>query len=86
VAAGKRALLPAARPSAKIAKLFPPKREATEPAKEVPAKVEPKPAPTQEKAAARDATVATTATTVPLPQARPEVAPQRRKKFRRYRR
>jgi membrane-bound lytic murein transglycosylase A len=84
-AAGKRVLLPAARPSAKIAKLFPPKKE-TPPAKDVPAKGEVKPPQAENKAA--DKTTATTATpaVVPLPQARPDVPPQRRKKFRRYRR
>jgi len=85
VAAGKLQILPAARPSAKIAKLFPPHKE-TPPAKEAPAKGDVKPPPAGDKPAA--ATTATTAepVVVPLPQARPELPPQRRKKFRRYRR
>jgi membrane-bound lytic murein transglycosylase A len=82
VTVGKRALLPAARPSAKIAKLFPPKKETREPAKEAPAKAESKPAQAEDK----PAVAATTGAAVPLPQARPEVPTERRKKFRRYRR
>jgi membrane-bound lytic murein transglycosylase A len=95
VAAGRRMILPDARPSAKIAKLFPPEKlakEAREAAKEpgkVPeAKSEPKtpPAPAD---ATKDKTAAVAApapAAVPLPQARPNVAPAPRKKDRRYRR
>ncbi len=86
LAAGKRVLLPAARPSARIARLFPPKKETKEPVKEVPAKGEVKPAPADDKPAAKDAAAAAATTTVPLPQARPDVPPPRRKTFRRYRR
>ncbi len=86
VAAGKRMILPDARPSAKIAKLFPQKKETKEPAKDAPAKAEIKPPQADDKP--KDEAVAATgpAAVVPLPQARPELPPQRRKKYRRYRR
>jgi membrane-bound lytic murein transglycosylase A len=94
LAAGRRMILPDARPSAKIARLFPPEKLAKEPARDTrePAKVpEPKPDPrtpaAAEAAKEKTATVATSApAAVPLPQARPEVAPAPRKKHRRYRR
>ena len=70
VAAGKRVLLPAARPSAKIARLFPQKKQTT---------IETKPA---DKATT---TTAAPVVAAP-PQVRPEPPLQRRKKYRRYRR
>jgi membrane-bound lytic murein transglycosylase A len=86
VAAGRRVLLPAARPSAKIGKLFPAGKDMRGPATDVPANVESGPAQTGDRPATKDATVATSAAAVPLPQARPDVPPRRGKKFRRYRR
>jgi membrane-bound lytic murein transglycosylase A len=95
VAAGRHMILPDARPSAKIAKLFPPEKlakEAKEAAKEtgkVPeAKSEPKTPPASADAT-KDKTTAAAApapAAVPMPQARPDVAPAPRKKHRRYRR
>jgi membrane-bound lytic murein transglycosylase A len=95
VAAGKQMILPDARPSARIAKLFPPEKlakDAKETAKEtgkVPeAKSEPKTPPASADAT-KDKTTAAAApapAAVPMPQARPDVAPAPRKKHRRYRR
>jgi membrane-bound lytic murein transglycosylase A len=81
-AAGKRVILPDPRPSAKIARLFPPKKETAVPVKDAPARAGEK---------ADDKTAATTAATsipavVPLPEARPAIAPKRSKKLRRSRR
>jgi membrane-bound lytic murein transglycosylase A len=92
VAAGRRMILPDARPSAKIAKLFPPEKlakEAKEAAKnsgKVPEAKSETPAPAD---AAKDKTAAVAVpapAAVPLPQVRPDVAPAPRKKHRRYRR
>ncbi len=94
VAAGKRMILPDARPSAKIAKLFPPaKQPPKENAKDAP-KGEAKPStdkpstdkPTDEKAKDKSTAATSTPVVVPLPHARPDVPPSRRKKYRRYRR
>jgi membrane-bound lytic murein transglycosylase A len=93
VAAGKRMILPDARPSAKIAKLFPPAKLAPkEGAKDAPPKGEAKPStdkpstdkPTDEKAKDKSTAATSTPVVVPLPHARPDVP--RRKKYRRYRR
>jgi membrane-bound lytic murein transglycosylase A len=78
VAAGKQMILPAARPSAKIAKLFPQGKQA-------PKEAENEIKPPQADDRTKD-TVAAAPALVPLPQARPYVAPPRRKKLRRYRR
>jgi membrane-bound lytic murein transglycosylase A len=79
LAAGRRVILPDPRPSAKIAKLFAPaKAAATETAKGG--------AKASGNDKARDKTVATAPAAAPLPQARPDVPQQRRKKYRRYRR
>jgi membrane-bound lytic murein transglycosylase A len=99
VAAGKQMILPDARPSARIAKLFPPeklakdaketaKEAAKEAAKAPDAKSETKTSPAATDAAKdKAAAVAAPASAaVPLPQARPGVAPAPRKKHRRYRR
>jgi membrane-bound lytic murein transglycosylase A len=78
--------LPEERPSAKIAKLFPPKEATKEPAKDAApnAKAESKPDEASGEASARPATPATTAA-VPLPEARPQIrAPQRRHPHRRH--
>jgi membrane-bound lytic murein transglycosylase A len=94
VLAGKRMILPSARPSAKIAKLFPLAKQApTETAKEAvketakdpQPKTESKPAPAADTSKDKAAAAATPAV-VPLPQARPDVPAPRRKKLRRYRR
>jgi membrane-bound lytic murein transglycosylase A len=93
VTAGRHMILPDARPSAKIAKLFPPAKQASkdtakEPAKAPEAKGEAKPASPAD--AAKEMTAAVAATpapaVVPLPQARPDIAPVHRKKYRRHRR
>ncbi len=98
VAAGKRMILPDARPSAKIAKLFPPAKQAPkETVKDATEGAEARQAPeakgdTKAPSAAdtskeKTAVVAAPApAVVPLPQARPDVPPQRRKKYRRYHR
>ncbi|MDQ8732652.1 MltA domain-containing protein [Bradyrhizobium sp. LHD-71] len=88
VAAGKRMILPDARPSAKIAKLFPPAKDAPkEGPSEAPKNTQPKGDNKQTPVAdSKDGTVATDAApaAVPLPQARPDGPPPRRKTFRRY--
>jgi membrane-bound lytic murein transglycosylase A len=87
VAAGRRMILPDARPSAKIAKLFPPAKDAPkEPAKAPEAKGETKAPSAADTPKEKTAAVApATPAVVPLPQARPDILPQRRKKYRRYR-
>jgi membrane-bound lytic murein transglycosylase A len=79
LAAGRRVILPDPRPSAKIAKLFPPAKAAPNDATkgDVKASVDDK---------AKDTTVAVAPAVVPLPQARPDVPQPRREKYRRYRR
>ena len=91
LAAGKRMILPAARPSAKIARLFPPSEQAPkEASKEVTKEAEPKAeikaAPAAEASKQQAATVVPTPAVVPLPHARPDIPAPRRKTFRRYRR
>jgi membrane-bound lytic murein transglycosylase A len=90
VVAGKRMILPDARPSAKIARLFPPakggpKEGPKEPSKDAKPKAENRQAPVAE---SKSGAVTTDAvpSAVPLPQVRPEVPPPRRKTLRRYRR
>lgn len=95
VAAGRRMILPDARPSAKIAKLFPTEKlakDAKDAVKEA-GKVPEAKGETKTPLATADATKGKTAAgaapapaAVPLPQARPGVAPVPRKKHRRYRR
>jgi membrane-bound lytic murein transglycosylase A len=72
LAAGRRVILPDPRPSAKIAKLFPPAKAA--------------PNETAKGDAAKASADDKTAAAVPLPQVRPDVPQPRRKKYRRYRR
>jgi membrane-bound lytic murein transglycosylase A len=89
VAAGRRMILPEARPSAKIAKLFPPAKDAPkEPAKAPEVKGETKAPSAADTSKEKTAAVApaTPPAAVPLPQARPDILPQRRKKYRRYHR
>jgi membrane-bound lytic murein transglycosylase A len=89
VAAGRRMILPEARPSAKIAKLFPPAKDAPkEPAKAPEVKGETKAPRAADTSKEKTAAVApaTPPAAVPLPQARPDILPQRRKKYRRYHR
>jgi membrane-bound lytic murein transglycosylase A len=103
VAAGRRMILPDARPSAKIAKLFPPAKQAPngglkdgvkdaqkEPAKAADPKGETRTPSAADTSKEKTTTVATAPApapaVVPLPLARPDVPPQRRKKYRRYRR
>jgi membrane-bound lytic murein transglycosylase A len=86
VAAGKRMILPDARPSAKIAKLFPPAGQAPKDAKAAPQKADAKSSQSDEKAKGKTVASSSTRAVVPLPQARPDVPPPRRKKYRRYRR
>lgn len=89
VLAGRHMILPDARPSAKIAKLFPPQKLAKEAAKIPEPKGETKAPAANASDAAKDKTAAAATqapAAVPLPQARPEVAPVPRKKHRRYRR
>jgi membrane-bound lytic murein transglycosylase A len=94
VAAGRHMILPDARPSAKIAKLFPPaklapKEGVKEPVKETP-KEPAKAADPKGEAKPPSAAVAAAPSpppaVVPLPLARPDVSPQQRTKYRRYRR
>ncbi len=88
VARGKTVLLPEDRPSAKIAKLFPQKEPAKDAAKPDAAKSDPvKPEPAKSEAAKPDAAAsakpATAAPAVtPVPEARPQAAPQKKKKRR----
>jgi membrane-bound lytic murein transglycosylase A len=89
VSAGKRMLLPDARPSAKIAELFPQAKDAEkEPAKAAEAEGEVKGPSPNDASGEKTAAVAAPAASavVPLPLARPDVPSQRRKTHRRYRR
>lgn len=84
VAAGRRIILPAARPSAKIARLFPPAKQGPKAgANDVSSRADAK-ASSNDKG--RDKSVAAAPDAVPLPEARPDVPPPRRKKVRRHRR
>jgi membrane-bound lytic murein transglycosylase A len=79
VAAGKRVILPDARPSAKIAKLFPVPKDSAP-------KADAKTPPADAKATDTSAASASTPAAVPMPHARPDIPQPRRKKYRRYRR
>jgi len=87
LASGKTMPLPEARPSAKIAKLFPPKDQ--KPAEQKTIAKEPAAAPAGEPARAAPTSVEKPAssTAIPLPTVRPEIRPGRhlRRQHHRYR-